>query len=257
MDLVSVALLLFAGVGGGVISAIAGGASIVTFPILLATGITPVTAAVTNSVALTASNVIAAATERSQLPPLGRSFWWLVVTSSVATLAGGALLMLTSERLFAILIPLLLGFATLLFAYTERITAWISARATARGDDGSHNWNSSIIWMMPVSVYGGYFGAGIGIMALAVLTIGTGGDYRSANAIKNLLVGINTGAVALYFLLYGPVAFPHVLLMTAGALAGGFLGARVARWISNEAARWMVVVIGAILTIAFAWRYWF
>ena len=255
MDLLSIALLLFAGVSGGVISAIAGGASIITFPILLATGITPVTAAVTNSVALTASNIIAAVTERSQLPPLGRSFVWLVITSSIATLAGGALLTLTSERVFALLIPALLGFATLLFAFTERIAAWIRARATARG--GSDRWTSSIIWMMPVSVYGGYFGSGIGILALAVLTIGTGGDYRSANAIKNLLIGINTGAVAVYFLLCGLVAFPHVLLMTAGAIAGGFLGARVAQRISNEAARWMVVVIGAGLTIAFAWRYWF
>jgi uncharacterized protein len=257
MDPLSIALLLFAGVTGGIISALAGGASIITFPILLATGISPVSAAVTNTVALTPGNIMAAVTERSQFPPLGRSFIPLVVTSVLATLAGGALLTLTPERIFAKLIPVLLGFATILFACTDRITAWIKSRAAARGEEGPHRWTSSIAWLMPVSVYGGYFGAGLGVLVLAVLSIGTGGDYRSANVTKNLVISLNSIVVSTFFFTQGLVAMPHVLVMMAGAVLGGFTGARIAQWVPNEAARWIVVVIGASLTIAFAWRYWF
>jgi uncharacterized membrane protein YfcA len=256
MDPVTIVLLIFAGVTGGIISSLAGGASIITFPILLATGISPVVAACTNTVALMPGNIMAAFTERSQFPPLGRSFVPLVVTSVLATLAGGALLLFTPERVFAQLIPLLLGFATILFAYTDRITAWIKARAAARGDTGPHRWTSSIAWLMPVCVYGGYFGAGLGVLVLAVLSIGTGGDYRSANVTKNLVISLNSIAVSAFFFAQGLVAWPDVLVMMAGAMVGGALGARVAKSVSNEVARRMLVVVGAILTIVFAWRYW-
>jgi uncharacterized membrane protein YfcA len=257
VDPLTIGFLLVAGVIGGIISSLAGGASLITFPILLATGISPVVAACTNTVALMPGNIIAAVTERSQFPPLGRSFVPLVATAVLATLFGGLLLLLTPERMFAKLVPLLLGFATVLFAYTGRITAWIRARAAARGDEGPHRWTSSIAWLMPVCVYGGYFGAGLGVLVLAVLSIGTGGDYRSANVTKNLVISLNSVAVSIFFFFQGLVAWPHVLVMMGGAVAGGFAGASIARWVPNELARRMVVVVGAILTAAFAWRYWF
>jgi uncharacterized membrane protein YfcA len=256
VDLLSIILLLIAGVAGGVISSLAGGASIITFPVLLATGISPVMATATNTVALSPGNIIAAWYERAQLPPLGHSFIFLVVSSVAATLAGGALLLLTPERVFARLVPLLLGFATVLFAYAGRITAWLRARAAARGDEGPHRWTRSIVWLMPVSVYGGYFGAGLGVLVLGVLSVGTGGDYRSANVTKNVVISLNSLTVSAFFVVTGLVAWPQVLVMMMGALAGGAIGARTAQVVSNEAARRMVVVVGAILTAAFAWRYW-
>ncbi|MGH6770122.1 MAG: sulfite exporter TauE/SafE family protein [Xanthobacteraceae bacterium] len=253
MDFVSIILLLFAGIVGGAISSLAGGASVITFPILLATGITPVSAACTNTVALTPGNIAAAIYERAQLPALGRSFVLLVIGSVLATLAGGALLLLTPERVFAVLIPVLLGFATVLFAYAGPITEWIKARGAGR----PHSWTGSIVWLMPVSVYGGYFGAGLGVLVLGVLSIATGGDYRSANVTKNLVISINSITVSAFFIANGIVAFPQVLVMMAGAVAGGFIGGRIARRVPNALARRMVVVVGAVLTIAFAWRYWF
>jgi uncharacterized membrane protein YfcA len=252
MDPLSIVLLLIAGVVGGIISSLAGGASIVTFPILLATGITPVSAACTNTVALLPGNITAAIYERAQLPSLGRSFVLLVISSVLATLAGGALLLLTPERVFEVLIPVLLAFATVLFAYAGPITEWIKARGSGR----PHSWTSSIVWLMPVSVYGGYFGAGLGVLVLGVLSIATAGDYRSANVTKNLVISISSLTVSAFFIANGIVAFPQVLVMMAGAVAGGFIGGRISRRVPNAIARRMVVVVGGVLTVAFAWRYW-
>ena len=134
--------------------------------------------------------------------PLGGSFLQLVLTSVVAALIGGALLAFTPERVFARLIPLLLGFATVLFAYAGPITRWIKARG--RGEAPS--WSNSILWLFPVSIYGGYFGAGLGVLVLGILSIVTGGDYRSANVTQNLVVSLNALTVSVFFIINGMVA---------------------------------------------------
>ncbi len=252
MDLLHIIFLLLAGVAGGAISSLAGGAAIITFPAMLATGISPVLASCSNLVALVPGNLLSVFYDRTQLPPLGRSFAGLIAASSLGALVGATVLMLTPERVFATLIPLLLGFATVLFAYAGRISAWLRARG-----HGAHNWGTIIAWLMPVSVYGGYFGAGLGVLVLGVISVGTGGDYRSANVTKNLVVGINSAVVAMFFAANGMVAWPQALTMMVGVPLGAFIGSRIARVISNEAARWLLVAIGAGLTIAFAWRYWF
>ena len=239
MDFLHIAFLFFAGIAGGAISTLAGGAAIITFPALLATGISPVLASCSNLVALVPGNLLSGYYDRKQLPPLGRSFAGMVAASIVGALAGATLLMVTPERVFAALIPLLLGFATVLFAYAGRISAWLRARGEARGD-GAHNWGTIVAWLLPVSVYGGYFGAGLG-----VLSVGTGGDYRSANVTKNLVVGINSAVVAVFFALNGVVAWPQALVMMAGVPLGALLGSQIARVLPNDAARWLLVAIAA------------
>ena len=256
MDLPHIVFLFLAGIAGGAISTLAGGAAIITFPALLATGISPVLASCSNLVALVPGNLLSGYYDRKQLPPLGRSFAVLVGVSTVGALAGATLLMLTPERVFAGLIPLLLGFATVLFAYAGRISAWLRARGEARGKDPQH-WGGIISWLIPVSVYGGYFGAGLGVLVLGLISVGTGGDYRSANVTKNIVVGINSGMVALFFAINGMVAWPQALVMMTGVPLGALLGSRIARVLPNDAARWLLVAIGAALTVAFAWRYWF
>lgn len=256
MDAIHIAFLLVAGIVGGAISSLAGGAAIITFPALLATGISPVLASTSNLVALVPGNLFSGYYDRKHLPPLGRSFAFMVAASIGGALVGATLLMFTPTRVFASLVPLLLGFATILFAYAGRISAWMRARAEARGA-GSHHWGTIVLWMLPVSVYGGYFGAGLGVLVLGLTTVGTGGDYRSANVTKNLMVGINSAMVALFFTVNGMVAWPQALVMMAGVPLGALLGSRIARVIPNDVARWLLVAIGALLTLAFAWRYWF
>jgi hypothetical protein len=261
LDPITVGLLLAAGVVGGAISSLVGGAAIVTYPVLLATGLSPVVATTSNLLALTPGNFLAALYDRTQLPPLTRSFWGMVVASVVGAGIGAGLLLVTPERMFAVLVPLLLGFATVLFAFAGPISRWLRRRAEAAGKvadaDKPHPWANSIAALLPVSVYGGYFGAGVGVLLLGVLSIGTNGDYRAANVTKNMVTSLNSMVASVVFVAQGAVSWPHVLIMMAGALGGALLGARLAQVIPHWIMRVVVVVVGAILTVEFAWRYWF
>jgi uncharacterized membrane protein YfcA len=255
MDLLHILVLIAAGIVGGVIAAVVGGAAIVTFPALLAAGLPPVTAMVANTAALTPSLVLAAIYDRSQLPPFDRNFVQMVVASVLGALVGAVLLVLTPEKMFAALVPALLAFATILFAYAGRISAWLAARTGAAAV--KQRWTQSLAALLPVSVYGGYFGVGVGVLLLGILSVGTGGDYRSANVTKNLVAGLNSAAATAIFALQDRIAWPSTLLLMAGTLLGGLIGARVAQIMPNAVARRLVVIVGALLTVIFAWRYWF
>ena len=158
--------------------------------------------------------------------------------------------------MFAQIIPLLLGFATLLFAYSERISRWLRPRAEGRGHTIAFDI-ASLKVVLPVSFYGGYFGAGVGILMLGVFSLATGGDYRSANVAKNFVSSLNGFAATLVFATQGAVLWPQTLALAAGTIGGGLIGAYVARVIPRNVVRVLIVVVGAALTIAFARRYWF
>jgi uncharacterized membrane protein YfcA len=255
MDPLHVVLLVVAGILGGIIAAIVGGAAVITFPALLAAGLPPVMATAANTAALMPGLFLAAIYDRSQLPPFDRSFIAMALASVAGALAGAALLLLTPERVFAALVPLLLGFATVLFAYAGRISTWLAARAAGSG--GKRFSPHSLAAVLPVSVYGGYFGAGVGVLMLGVFSVGTGGDYRSANVTKNLVTALNSATATVLFAAQGVLSWPATLLMMAGTLVGGLIGARLAQVMPNDTARRLVVLVGALLTVVFAWRYWF
>ncbi len=256
MDLITTAFLAGAGVVAGVIATIVGGAAVVIYPALIATGVPPQLAAVSNLASVMPATMLAALSDRSQLPPFDRAFVGLIIASIVGAALGAALLVLTPERMFAQIVPLLLGFATLLFAYSERISRWLRARAEGRGHSIAFNY-ASLKVILPVSFYGGYFGAGVGILMLGVFSLATGGDYRSANVAKNFVSSLNGLAATLVFATHGAVLWPQTLALAAGTIVGGLIGAYVARVIPRNVIRVLVVVIGAALTIAFARRYWF
>src|SRR5882724_7885670 len=215
-------------------AAIVGGASVITFPVLLAVGLPPVTATASNLVAVSAGNLLAAMTDRSNLPPLNRAFVGLVAASLLGAVLGAVLLLATPTRLFEQLIPLLLGFATILFGFAARITQWMRARAKARGNNEWRMSVTSVPLILPISVYGGYFGAGAGTLLLGVLTVATEGDYRKANVAKNLVSSLNTVAASLWFIINGAVSWPQTLAMMAGCLIGGFCGAHLSRRIPQQ-----------------------
>lgn len=253
MDLLHAALLVVAGIAGGVMAAIVGGAAVITFPALLAAGLPPVMATAGNTVALTPGLFLAAIYDRSQLPPFDRSFVAMAVASIAGALIGASLLLLTPERVFSALVPLLLGFATVLFAYAGRISAWLAERATR----GNKRFSAhSLAAVLPVSIYGGYFGAGVGVLMLGIFSVGTGGDYRSANVSKNLVTALNSATATAIFAAQGVVSWPATLLLMAGTLLGALIGARIAQVMPNRTARSLVVGVGALLTAVFAWRYW-
>ena len=257
MDLATVALLGGAGLVGGTIAAFAGGAALITFPTLLAAGLTPISAIASNIAALTPGSLVAALSDRTQLPPVNRAFVGLVLASVVGAGIGATLLMVTSNRVFELLVPLLIGFATLLFAFGERITAALRARSMAKHGREPEIKLTSIPMLLPVSVYGGYFGAGLGVLLVAVLQLATSGQYRPANATKNLVAALNGSVAMTVFAAQGSVNWPATLTMMCGALVGSVIGARIARYAPREVMRWVVTLIGVVLTCVYAWRYWF
>src|SRR4029079_9753780 len=219
MDLSTILLLVAAGVGVGIMAAIVGRAAVIAYPVLIAVGLTPQVAAIGNITALVPGIMLAALSDRSQLPPFNRAFVGMVVASIVGAALGALLLLLTPDRVFSILVPLLLGFATLLFAFAGRISTWLRGRAAQRGHDITFSL-TSLKMLLPVSFYGGYFGAGVGVLLLGVFALATGGDYRSANVTKNLVSGLNGLSAAVVFAAKGAVAWPQTLTLMAGTGVG-------------------------------------
>jgi uncharacterized membrane protein YfcA len=247
-------LLLFAaGLVGGIITAMVGGASLICFPALLAAGLPPIIANASSTVALTPGNLAAGLADLERMPRWDRAFAGLALIAVAGSVAGAALLLATPEKAFTAVVPLLIGFATILFALSGRIRLWLAARTANRASSAA--WGS--LMFVPVAVYGGYFGAGMSVMILAILSVSRAEEFRTANVIKNLLSALTSFVAVLVFVFQGVVAWPPALLVMAGAVIGGFLGGRLARVLPPETMRWIVITIGAGLTIIYAYRYWF
>lgn len=255
MGLHTILLLFVAGVAGGMLTSLVGGA-VVTYPALIAAGIPPLPATTCNLTAAVPGALLAALSDRKQLPPFDCAFLAMCLASMIGAGFGAMLLLATPERFFEILVPVLLGFATVLFAFSERAGRWLRVRARRRGRDIEFSVTSLKV-LLPVSFYGGYFGAGVGVLILGVMSVATGGDYRSANVAKNLITSLNCAAAAAVFVLRGTVIWPQTLALMAGTVAGGLAGASLARVMPREVMRVAVVAVGALLTVFFAWRYWF
>ena len=256
MDLATAALLAGAGVFAGLIATVVGGAAVVVYPAMIAAGVPPQPAVVGNLIALLPATLVAALADYTQLPPLNRAFFSLVAISIVGAAAGAVLLLVTPPEAFQKLVPLLLGFATVLFAYAERIGLWLRMRAERRGHELTFSVSSLKI-LLPVSFYGGYFGAGAGILLLGVFSLATGGNYRSANVAKNLVAALNSVAATCIFISQDAVLWPQTIALMLGTTAGGFIGSHVARILPKHVIHVLVIVAGVALTISFAWRYWF
>ena len=187
--------------------------------------------------ALVPGNFLAVLYDRAQLPPLGRSFVGLVAASLAGAVAGGVLLLFTPERVFAALVPLLLGFATVLFAFAGRISGWLRERAKARGERG-HDWTRMHRLALAGVDLWRLLRRRLGRARARVVSVATGGDYRSANVTKNLVVSHQQrGRSPTFFAGQALVAWPQALAMMAGVPIGALLGARIARVLPNAVAR--------------------
>ena len=250
----STLLLIVVSIIGGVISSLLGGAALVTFPALLMVGLSPTAAAIVNTVALLPVSLSAVYYERQQLPALDGKVRTLILTSASGATLGAALLLVTPGRVFEALVPLLLGAATLLFACSRQVAAWIEGGTTPR-EDGVH-WGKTGRALFPIGMYGGYFGAGVGVLILGVLSVGTRGDYRTANALKNLVLAANILMSTLVYATRDAIAWKPVLIMVVGGIGGAWIGTRIARVAPRDLMRRAVIAMGAVLTIVYAARYW-
>ena len=253
-------------VGGGAflaggMNAMAGGGTFFSFPALLAAGVPPVTANASNTVALWPASLSSAWAYRREL--LKHKSWVLLLTAVAFAggLMGGLLLLATSNAAFAKLIPWLLLTATALFAFSgqvSRLVAWIKARLGLKTNpDSGRKSVGGTLFQLAVSIYGGFFGAGQGILMLAALSIQGLEDMQELNAIKNWLSAINYTVSGLTFIIAGAISWPHTLLMLVTAMFGGYAGAALARRLPASWLRRLVVTVGTVLTVIYFIRTYF
>jgi uncharacterized membrane protein YfcA len=238
----------------GAVNSIAGGGSLITFPALIWLGRAPIIANATNTVSLSPGSIAALHGFRRELHGLRE---WIVVgtlPSLLGGVVGAVLLMQTPERVFEWLVPYLILFATALFALSgplnALVTRWRSAEPTADGVPRSPHWTPAMLYQFLVSVYGGYFGAGIGIMMLAGLGLSGFTAIHRMIALRNYYAILINGVAAVYFIAVGAVHWPDALVLTAGQVVGGLLGARAARNLPAAIVRWIVVSIGVAIAVS-------
>ncbi|OWW20705.1 sulfite exporter TauE/SafE family protein [Noviherbaspirillum denitrificans] len=245
-----VALVGIAAFCAGAMNSVAGGGTFFSFPALLAAGVPPVAANASNSVALWPASLSGAWAYRTELARYKRYLVPMGIVSFIGGIGGGLLLLSTKDATFSKLIPWLLLFATVLFAFSGRISAML------RGAEAAKPGNSpaSLAGQAVVSVYGGFFGAGMGILMLASLAMAGHDDVHEINAIKNLLSAIIYSVTVLTFVVAGAVDWPYTLIMLATATLGGYWGASIARKIPAIWLRRFIIVVGFTLTAFYFYK---
>jgi len=235
----------------GAINSVAGGGTLVSFPTLVWLGIPSINANATNTLALWPGSLGSMWGYRRELKGTDPRVLWLVLPSVAGGLLGAVLLFRTPTAVFDRLIPWLILFATCLFMAQEPLQRRLNRDdAPARG----HWFSWTMFFQFFVGLYGGYFGAGIGILMLAALSIMGHTDIHRMNGVKNLLAVCINGIAAVYFVVSGLVLWQESALLAVGAIAGGVGGAGLARRIGRPAVRRLVVVIGFAMALSMMLR---
>ena len=243
-------ILLVSAVGAGVMNSLAGGGTLLTFPTLLAIGVSPVVANATNAVALVPGSFSAGWTYRREIGSYGRRVLIALVASSVLGGCVGALLVaVAGDALFRKLVPWLILSATALFVIQEPLRIWRERHSTPTESmqtlDDRHTWVLAAAHFL-VSVYGGFFGAGMGILMLAELGFAGLSNIHQMNGLKNFGAAFINLTAAVTFVAGGFVSWGLALLMMVGSTFGGWAGARFAQRIGQRPVRWTVVAIGLL-----------
>ena len=234
-------MLAAAGVVAGAASAMAGGASLLTFPVLLALGLPPLDANVTNTTGLIPTAVGAALASREELEGQRSLMTFLCPPMIAGSLAGAALLLLAPAGVFEAVVPALLAASALLLLFQP----WIIARAGRRLRDGDRRG----AWIAAgcVAVYAGYFGAAAAVLFMAVVGLFTTVSVHRLNALKNVLLGISNAFAAVLFALVAPVHWPAACALALGSMAGGAAGVRIVRRFPPRPLQIGVAIIGLLI----------
>jgi uncharacterized membrane protein YfcA len=245
VSLGEIALLAGGGFLAGAVNAVAGGGSLISFPALLAVGNPAVAANVTNSVAVVPGYLGGTIGYRRELAGQRSRAVGLALSSIAGAVAGAALLLVSSEKTFKAIVPFLVLFSAALLAAQPLLSRY-SRKASGGGEHTLrlHAMNFA------AAVYGGYFGAGLGIMLLAVLGLSLKDELQRLNALKGLLSLVIGLVAATYFALFGPVQWGDAAIMAATSLVGGQVGVVLARRLDDTVLRWLVVAFGTAVGIA-------
>jgi uncharacterized membrane protein YfcA len=245
------ALAVFAaGVGAGTINTIVGSGTLITFPVLLATGLPPITANVSNSLGLVPGSISGAIGYRAELRGQTGLVLRLGVAGLVGGLAGAVLLLALPSEAFATIVPVLIALALILIILQPRLARAVQRRHAARGTEPRpHGGPALHSGLLLASVYGGYFGAAQGILYLSLMGLLLDDTLQRMNAVKNVLSALVNGVAAVFFLFVAEFDWTAVLLIAVGSALGGQLGAKVGRRLKPQVLRAFIVVVGSIAIV--------
>jgi uncharacterized membrane protein YfcA len=258
LDWLDVAVLALAAMAAGLVNAIAGGGTLISFPALLAAGVPPLVANMTNTVALVPGYLGATWAQRQELRGQVGRIRLLVPVGVLGGLVGGMLLQATGEKIFGEFVPYLILFAALLLSAQEIVRGWVLRRIEASSQLAAHLVWVQAVWAVPpvflAAIYGGYFGAGLSVIVLAVLGLVVDDTLTRLNGLKQVLALAVNLAATTWFVGTGQVLWPAVAVMAVGALVGGMLGGKVAHRVSPQLLRVGVVAVAVGVAIVYLVR---
>jgi hypothetical protein len=252
LTLHTIVFLFFAGALGGALNSVAGGGSFIAFPALLFTGVPPIPANATNTIALWTGSAASGGAYRKRLEIPRRVLLPLLGASFIGGLAGAFLLLETPAQTFMRVLPWLTLGATLLFAFGRKLAG--GRKSVIEHETTRAALAGATLFQLCVGVYGGYFGGGMGIVMLAMLAALGMTDIHAMNALKSVMGSVINGVAVVTFILARAVYWKHGIVMIVGAIAGGYLGAHFAMKLPQAWIRWFVVAVGAGMTVYFFWK---
>ncbi|UQX04906.1 sulfite exporter TauE/SafE family protein [Streptomyces sp. RerS4] len=240
--------VLAAGIGAGTINTIVGSGTLITFPVLLAIGLPPVTANVSNTLGLVPGSLSGAFGYRKELQGQRARILRLGAVSLVGGLAGAVLLLTLPSDSFDTIVPVLIGLALVLVVLQPRLAAALRRRQEAAGGTGPHpdGGPTLLTGMLFSSAYGGYFGAAQGVLYIGLMGLLLREELQRINAVKNVLAALVNGVAAVVFLFVADFDWTAVLLIAVGSTLGGQIGAKVGRRLPPTALRAVIVTVGVI-----------
>ncbi|MBB5153235.1 sulfite exporter TauE/SafE family protein [Saccharopolyspora phatthalungensis] len=244
-DWLELALLVVVGFLSGAINAVAGGGSLLVFPALLATGMPPLVANVTNSVAQGPGFVGAAISQRKDLGGTPRRLWLTTAASAAGSALGCVLLMVLPSEVFDAVVPALVGLAAVLMAFQNTIRKWLGTP----GQDAPDRSVLLTVGIFLASIYGGYFGGARSVILMAILVLAATDTMRRLNALKSWLGMIGSAVTFIVYALIAPVDWIAVLLLVPTTVLGGFVGGKIAQKLPSNLLRYLVVAIAAAVAI--------
>ena len=242
MSALDVVVVVLAGVAAGTINTVVGSGTLITFPVLLAVGYSPLVANVSNTIGLVPGSVAGAIGYRRELAGQERRIVRLGLAALLGGTTGAVLLLVLPEKAFKAIVPVFIAVALVLILLQPRISAHLAQR---REEPVEHRRVSSVATYL-TGIYGGYFGAAQGIMLLAVLGVALPEPLQRVNGLKNVLAGLVNLIAGVVFVFRAPVAWAPALLIAGGSMLGGVLGARYGRRLSPVALRGLIVVVGLV-----------
>jgi len=252
LNLNSAIFLFFAGALGGALNSVAGGGSFIAFPALLFTGVPPIPANATNTIALWTAAAASGGAYRNRLDIARRVLAPLLTASLIGGLVGALLLLRTPAQTFMRVLPWLTLGATLLFAFGRKLAR--GRASIIEHEAGSTALVAATAFQFVVAVYGGYFGGGMGIVMLAMLATLGMADIHAMNALKSVMGFVINGVAVVAFIVARAVYWRQAIVMIVGAILGGYLGAHYAQKIPQAWIRAFVVLVGTAMTIYFFWK---